>query len=219
MCGETKPAKAFWHRMARSGGVVRRKPFSKCIECGELGEFDKHGEKRKPAANAPAPVKRRFTTGECPLCGKANRRMEPENVYAFVCNSDPCMRDYWDGFRDGWYRLSAVYFPFCRGCGAQFTARIPDQQFCSRECGDMPEDFAKQLRQRTVEASPVIRREDVFARDNWTCYLCGEAITATSGLDGPSVDHVVPIVGGGTHTLNNVRATHLRCNIAKGDRW
>lgn len=217
MCGETKPARDFWHRYARSGGVIRRKPFSKCIACGDLGEYDKHGEKRKPAANAPKPTKRTYTTGECPLCGKVNRRMQPENAYAFVCNTGDCQRTYWEGHRDGWYHLSAVYFPFCHGCGAQFAARIHDQEFCSAECGQLPEGYARQLRQLATESGPTIRRQEVFERDGYVCYLCGEPIVEKRGMDGPSIDHVVPIVGGGTHTLDNVRTTHLRCNLIKGD--
>ena len=218
MCGETKTHYDFWHREARSGGIKRLKPWSRCKDCVELGKYDKNGEVRKPAAHAPKPKKRKYTSGECPLCGKTNRRLDPENVYAFVCNTGPCNREYWDAFVDGWYRLSTVHYPFCRGCGSQFAARIPEQQFCSRECGHMPEDYSRQLRLLATQASPVVRREEVFERDNYTCYLCSQEITDRKGPDGPSIDHVVPIVRGGTHTLDNIRTAHLRCNLAKGSR-
>jgi 5-methylcytosine-specific restriction endonuclease McrA len=33
-----------------------------------------------------------------------------------------------------------------------------------------------------------------------------------------SLDHIVPVSKGGTHTRDNVQAAHLRCNQAKGDR-
>jgi 5-methylcytosine-specific restriction endonuclease McrA len=33
-----------------------------------------------------------------------------------------------------------------------------------------------------------------------------------------SIDHVLPVSKGGTHTWNNVRLAHRGCNMAKRDR-
>jgi 5-methylcytosine-specific restriction endonuclease McrA len=35
---------------------------------------------------------------------------------------------------------------------------------------------------------------------------------------GPSLDHIVPVSLGGTHTWANVQLAHLRCNVSKGNR-
>ena len=63
--------------------------------------------------------------------------------------------------------------------------------------------------------------KDVYERDNWTCYLCGEKINKSQKAPhpkSPSLDHVVPICKGGGHVLNNVKAAHLRCNQSKGSK-
>lgn len=37
------------------------------------------------------------------------------------------------------------------------------------------------------------------------------------GYDYPSIDHVIPISKGGTHTWDNVRLAHHHCNSIKKD--
>lgn len=52
---------------------------------------------------------------------------------------------------------------------------------------------------------------DVIKRDGMKCYLCRRRV-ARKDL---SFDHVVPLSKGGTHTPENVRVTHLKCNLKK----
>lgn len=61
---------------------------------------------------------------------------------------------------------------------------------------------------------------DLIDRDGHDCGICGHHIPAVAypDMDSASIDHIVPISRGGKHTLSNVRATHLRCNIARGNR-
>jgi 5-methylcytosine-specific restriction endonuclease McrA len=51
----------------------------------------------------------------------------------------------------------------------------------------------------------------VIRRDGGICYLCGQP-----GAD--SADHLVPESRGGTTTLDNLAAAHLRCNQIRGTR-
>ncbi len=46
------------------------------------------------------------------------------------------------------------------------------------------------------------------------CGICGEPFD----LFGIDFDHIVPLAKGGTHTRDNLQATHSRCNRAKGSR-
>lgn len=60
--------------------------------------------------------------------------------------------------------------------------------------------------------------EEICERDQWSCYLCGKPVDKE--LDWPhtesaSMDHVVPLSKGGPHVRDNVRLTHLWCNLSK----
>lgn len=81
-------------------------------------------------------------------------------------------------------------------------------------------DARRALVRGATEAEQIVRTV-VFDRDNWTCGLCNEPIDA--GLAFPdrwsaSIDHIVPLALGGTHTLANLQAAHLTCNASKGAR-
>lgn len=70
----------------------------------------------------------------------------------------------------------------------------------------------------TVEPVPEKR---VFERDGWICRICGEEIDRTliwPDPMSPSLDHIMPLVRGGPHTMANCQAAHLVCNLRKGDR-
>lgn len=61
----------------------------------------------------------------------------------------------------------------------------------------------------------------ICERDGWACQLCGEPVDATLRHPDPmsgSIDHIVPIIGGGAHSYANTQLAHLRCNISKGAR-
>lgn len=58
----------------------------------------------------------------------------------------------------------------------------------------------------------------VFERDDWLCHLCENRINKRLRLPNwwaATIDHVVPLSEGGTHTWDNVRAAHALCNWAK----
>lgn len=58
-------------------------------------------------------------------------------------------------------------------------------------------------------------------RDDWRCHICGCKIEKNKRKDasmGPSIDHVIPLSKGGSHTWQNVRIAHRSCNSRKGNR-
>lgn len=65
-----------------------------------------------------------------------------------------------------------------------------------------------------------------FHRSKWervtgTCGLCGQRIGKSYAWPHPrslSIDHVIPISCGGEHSLRNVQAAHLHCNLSKHNR-
>ena len=57
-----------------------------------------------------------------------------------------------------------------------------------------------------------MRREDVFARDAWTCVYCRRAAPEVE----LSVDHVEPRMKGGDNSRGNVVTACVGCNRDKG---
>ncbi len=75
---------------------------------------------------------------------------------------------------------------------------------------------AQRRRARKYGNGPVERidRFGLWKRDRGLCGICGRAIPR----DESSIDHIIPLARGGTHTWNNVQLAHLRCNQIKGVR-
>ena len=77
-----------------------------------------------------------------------------------------------------------------------------------------------------------ISLQELYERDGGVCWLYGESCDyddkeyrvsksgrgyLATGPNYPSVDHVVPLSKGGTHTWDNVKLAHKRCNSKKCD--
>lgn len=77
-------------------------------------------------------------------------------------------------------------------------------------------------RARKVEApAEVFDSAEVYERDGWSCGICDEPVDPTLAYPDPmsaSLDHVTPLSLGGSHTRDNSRCAHLRCNIRRGNR-
>jgi 5-methylcytosine-specific restriction endonuclease McrA len=66
-----------------------------------------------------------------------------------------------------------------------------------------------------------VDRLTVYERDGWICQICMSPIDRELKFPArmsPSVDHIVPVSHGGDHSYENVRASHLTCNIKRGNR-
>lgn len=137
-----------------------------------------------------------------------------------------------DGRHEAWAKTRAATLKAanlkhqtCRYCKSDFTDTRVRATCGTDECARRHMlDGAKQSRhkrraQKNGTATEKIRAVEIFARDEYRCYLCGEE---TSGEWpeplSPSLDHVIPLSKGGTHTQDNVKCAHLRCNVAKGAR-
>lgn len=60
----------------------------------------------------------------------------------------------------------------------------------------------------------------LFALCDWTCGICQEAIDPAVRYPDPmcaTIDHIVPLAQGGTHTWGNCQPAHKFCNEFKAD--
>jgi 5-methylcytosine-specific restriction endonuclease McrA len=75
----------------------------------------------------------------------------------------------------------------------------------------------RRARKKDAYVAPVDRKA-IYARDSYTCQLCGKKVDMKKkGPDpmSPSIDHILPLSKGGTHEPRNVQLAHLRCNERK----
>jgi 5-methylcytosine-specific restriction endonuclease McrA len=114
----------------------------------------------------------------------------------------------------------------CSECGNRFEAPYGDKrrQFCSVECGKRFNGRVSKHVRRGRLRGRVTERLDplaVFGRDGWICGICGREVSKRWKSPDPrsaSLDHIVPLSQGGSHTWGNVQCSHRGCNVAKSDR-
>lgn len=120
-------------------------------------------------------------------------------------------------------------------CGVEYQPRKPDQRCCReahskklwhREHPGRPwTDARRDLHQRRrairkgATTGRPVRLAEIREWDGNRCHLCGKRV-GVKPYPHPlsaSLDHVIPLSLGGTHDPDNVRLSHLRCNVAKGN--
>ena len=122
-------------------------------------------------------------------------------------------------------RVEEVYQKKCFECGRHFSTTNNNMRFCSYSCGRKFPHRARNIRRykRMKENGPIdwnISIERLLHRDGYKCYLCGDKMDTRGDTNGdyyPSIDHVIPISKGGTHTWKNVKLAHRLCNSYKAD--
>jgi 5-methylcytosine-specific restriction endonuclease McrA len=70
-----------------------------------------------------------------------------------------------------------------------------------------------------VDEIELVSEVEVFRRDHYTCQLCGKGLILNERPrhpKGPSIDHIVWLSRGGSHTFDNCQAAHLGCNRREG---
>lgn len=112
----------------------------------------------------------------------------------------------------------------CKECAKFFSGTNKSKVFCSVTCSDKYKNRKKETtrRRRIVKNGKVnwdISIERLMKRDGCNCYLCGERVDMNVDTNDdryPSIEHVIPVCKGGTHTWGNVKLAHRGCNTAKG---
>ena len=133
----------------------------------------------------------------------------------------------------------------CKECDrpkkAKWRAEHPDLMILyANNWNALHPEFVKQFNIDWKEAHPGKRREysqrrrarmqtqeieifsdlEIFERDGWICQICFDVIDPEIKLPDVmcvSLDHIMPISRGGSHTRINVQAAHLKCNTKKAN--
>ena len=115
----------------------------------------------------------------------------------------------------------------CDWCEHVFTPTHPSQVVCSKNCRDSRNHMIRKEkwhRRRALMVGSTIEKinvNDIYERDSWLCGICNIQIDKELRYPHPksaSLDHVIPLSKGGTHTEANLQPAHLMCNSVKGNR-
>lgn len=117
----------------------------------------------------------------------------------------------------------------CKACGGVFYSPYSSALYCSQKCRRKEKAKKKSYRSRCrkygVHYDASVTREAVVKRDRYICQICGKPTDpndrewGTLGPLFPTVDHIVALANGGTHTWDNVQCAHAICNSYKRDLW
>lgn len=125
-----------------------------------------------------------------------------------------CKRCYSDMRRAGYATLAAMFAESAIAAGRD-PAASRGYQYYSQD----PDEVLRATRRRRAvrlrsAARDGYKRDAIFARDSWRCWLCHTALTEETA----TIDHVIPIAAGGDDTTDNVRAACGPCNSRRGAR-
>jgi len=63
--------------------------------------------------------------------------------------------------------------------------------------------------------------KDIFERDNYICSICALPIDKSLAYPNPNsitLEHIIPLSKGGSHSPENVTCAHWICNVRRGNR-
>lgn len=114
----------------------------------------------------------------------------------------------------------------CSECGKQFVTTLTKHRFCSTKCSGRHSNRLREHKrnERIInngEYDRTITLPKLYMRDGGVCHICGKQVnmnTNTNDDEYGSIDHLIPLSKGGTHTWGNVSLAHRRCNTIKSNR-
>ena len=200
-CREWKPLSEFYgDKRKRDGKVSRCKPCANAQRLASVERNREHYRAYMAAWYESSADAKKAKDAERYL---ANRDKRVEQIKAWSANNPEARR-----------RSAAESYRRNRDAVLQRT----------RERAQANPEYRAEVsrRRRARVAKATIGEVDLTAL--WVdcdgiCYLCGIAIDADIAHPDPmskSLDHILPLSKGGSHTQENLAWTHTRCNVRKG---
>lgn len=234
-CGEQKDSR--YQTTKFCSGKCRNKYFKtskvtkkECKRCGISFESYKSEYCSEECRKMPEELKKVqvYTPNEkvmkqCIHCGNEYTTGRCNQKF---CNED-CSYQYRLNQLDKQRKAEAThYHKRCKECSKHYTTTRSTRKYCSDTCNERYSNRQKETtrRKRIMMNGKVdwnISIERLLKRDGHTCYLCGEVVNTNVDTNDdyyPSIEHVIPISKGGTHTWGNVKVAHRYCNSIKRDK-
>lgn len=181
-------------------------------------------------------VKHKTIEKQCECCGKTFKTIYKDKK----CCSRKCsyeklkkmINQRQKDFKKINYKKSSFK---CLECGKEVIKEYGDYRtvFCSLKCSNKHNRRLRRYLKRTngngqVDSS--ISLDKLYTKSNGICAICCKQCdysdyvvypdgTIVVGGTYPSIDHMIPLSKGGTHTWDNVQLSHRDCNSSKGNRY
>ena len=167
-------------------------------------------------------VQRSFYFGIHTKCEQCGKTFFANNKNTRFC-SDDCRKEWEAAHKKPVFLY--LYHRECQQCGEEFYTHIPKQKYCSIECQKRAYSKVHEIMRRTRKrlngkAEGDISLAKLYKRDHGICAICGKPVNMsldTNDNEYGSIDHIVPLAKGGTHTWDNVQLAHRICNSLKSD--
>ena len=189
-----------------------------CLECGGESEWSAQIARRNCAVKCPAckEIKRLEEKKQKEIRKKTlaeQRRIKKEQSLALKEAEKKEKEKEWKQERE------------CPSCFSIYVPTSKQQVYCSKECAKREQNRRKEItrRHKLRENGKVdysITLSKVIKKNKSVCAICGGIVNKkvhSNHDDYPSIDHIIPVTKGGTHTWDNVQLAHRRCNNLKRD--
>lgn len=133
-------------------------------------------------------------------------------------------------------KQNQIGFKFCGDCGLSII--LSNRQLCDdclakhqleiRKEQNRNKEINRRTKEQNCKRDKGITLKKVYIRDNGICYLCGRVCDWNDykivndafivGGSYPTIEHVLALCNGGTHTWDNIKLACHACNTKKGRR-
>lgn len=163
----------------------------------------------------------------CTRCGRDYQADRIDNVY---CNRCIAELNQEAKEKEKMWRNKVIR---CVECGEEFEMKSSKSKYCSEKCLNRAMSRIQEIRKRKrikqngrIDYGVTLTK--LIKRDKNICQICGQACDEQdytldrernfiAGELYPSIDHIIPVSKGGTHTWDNVQLAHHYCNSIKND--
>ena len=169
---------------------------------------------------------------KCRTCGtiveRAASTLRQKNIICDKCAEDETKQKSRQTLIGVFMAIAQAKTPkVCAACGEAFYSPYPNKKYCSDTCKKTIKGRYNSIRRRCrkygVFYDPKVTAKAVIERDGGICQIChkkcdeNDRSWGSLGPKFPTVDHIIPLAKGGTHTWGNVQCACALCNSYKRD--